>query len=1007
MSELKEKKPLDFNKIREKLSGSKGKQYWRSLDELSDTPEFNKWMEDEFPNRESLRGVDRRDFLKFMGASVMMASLAGCRSVFTPQENVVPYVKSPEDMIPGQILYFATAVPIGGYGIGALVHSNMGRPIKIDGNPEHPASQGVLDPVSQAQILSLYDPDRSQNISLGGNISTWSRFLADAKKTIEDSKKASTTQNSEIIILTETNTSPTLIDQMKKALENNPKTYWCQYEPNGRDSIKYGSEKAFGKQVRTNYDLNKADVILSLDADFLYSMQPSAIMSKGYASRKKLQGKKVDANRLYVIEPSMTLTGANAEHRLPVEASKLLDITKLIAGKLGIPQGNPNLKIDGVDSRWIEALTKDLIKHQGKSAIIPGDHVDGRIHALAHAINAKLENIGKSILYTDSIETDFKQKSISLEQVSKKLKAGKIKGIFILGSNPIFTAPKEYELEKYFAKLDFTAHLGLYYDETARKCKWHLPESHFLEAWGDIRSYDGSVTIQQPLLSPLYSSSRSQLELISAAFNKEEKGYELVKKYWKTSRIEIGFDSYWTKALDRGIMKGTAFPAISPSLKEFSLASIGKKIPGEKKYNGDIQLDLRPDPNIYDGRYANNGWLQELPKPITKLTWDNTAQVSPKLAEKLGISNSDVIEIDAGSGKKVNLPVWIVPGQAEKTMTVHYGYGRKHAGMVGDNIGTDVFSLLGKEQISIKKISTNSYPLATTQMHQNMEGRDIIRTGTLASYIKDPSLKPKNAWAGELLNLYPEDIHSKEGNYQWAMTIDLNLCTGCNACVVACQSENNIPVVGKKEVVRGRVMHWMRIDTYFAGDGKRQALENPETVFQPVTCMHCEKAPCEPVCPVAATIHSHEGLNQMVYNRCVGTRYCSNNCPYKVRRFNYFNYADKKDFAVKLLVNNPRVTVRGRGVMEKCTYCVQRINNARIDAKKNGRKIKDGEIITACQQACPTDAIVFGDVSDKNSQVSKLKKEPRNYDLLEELNARPRTSYLGKVKNPNPEIEAI
>jgi MoCo/4Fe-4S cofactor protein with predicted Tat translocation signal len=1000
---------LDFQKIKERLAGSQGKNYWRSLEEVAQSPQFENWIDDEFPNRSELKGIDRRDFLKFMGASLLMASLTGCRSVFQAQEKLVPYVKGPEDLIPGKKVYFATAVNRGGYATGVLVSTNMGRPIKIDGNPEHPASLGAVDPMTQASVLDLYDPDRSQSILLGGTLSTWDRFLTELRQKL-DAQEAK--KGAGLVLLTETITSPTLLDQINQILSKYPNAKWCQYEALDRANVHAGAQAAFGEKVHTYYNLKGAKTILSIDADFLGAMHPSVRMTKDYAFNRQIKGKNADLNRLYVVETTFSLTGANADHRLPLSSDAIYDFTKALAIELGAISGSNSSLPKGVSSVWLKELAADLKQCSGKSAVIVGDHADSRVHALVHAVNHKLQNIGKSVICTAPIETEIPGKSISIADLMNQMARGSVSELLIMGVNPVFTAPKvqiqgrSYSFADSLKKVPFSVHLGTHADETATLCKWHIPQSHYLEAWGDAKAFDGTATVVQPLISPLYPTTKSPVEIFSAVLQSTEDPYETVKTYWAKKVNSGSIDEFWEKSLDRGVVQGTALPPknVSIKLNTLFLNNLNKQNARLAK-SGQYFLELRYDPTIYDGRFANNGWLQELPKPLTKLTWDNSAQMSPATAEKLGLSNHDKVELNGGSGRKVVAPVWIVPGHPDENITVHVGYGRTKAGMVGKDTGFNAYLLQGSDTVAIKKVP-GQWTLATTQMHQNMEGRDLVRVGTVQQFLSNPNLEPKGEHK-ENISLYPDDVQPYDG-HKWAMLIDLNLCTGCSACVTSCQAENNIPVVGKTQVIRGRQMQWLRIDTYYGPrtETSKDALSNPSVFLQPVTCMHCEKAPCEPVCPVAATVHSHEGLNQMVYNRCIGTRYCSNNCPYKVRRFNFLNFNDKVDHPVKLLANNPRVTVRGRGVMEKCTYCVQLINEARIEAKKEGRPVRDGEIITACQQACPTQAIVFGDISDPNSKVSKLKQEPREYKLLEELNTRPRTSYLVKLRNPNKKMEA-
>ncbi len=1003
MEENKEIQPLDYKAIRETLASSRGKQYWQSLEEIAQTDGFQAWLEDEFPDRATLKTLDRRDFLKYMGASLLMASLAGCRSVFMPQQKVVPYVKAPEDILDGESLYFATASMRGGYATGILVRSTMGRPIKIDGNPDHPASLGAVDAITQATLLDLYDPDRSQFVLHKGEINTWEAFLKDAQDALAVQSK---NQGEGIRILTETTTSPALIAQIKTILAKYPKAKWVQYEPANRDNIANGAKLAFGEPVNTVYDLKKADVILSLDGDFLYSMPGSLRMAKDYASRRKIDGKNVSLNRLYVVEGTYSVTGSNADHRLPVRPSEIELLTYHLAAVLGVPSvQRPTTHLKGVSSKWINALARDLKAHSGKSVVIVGEAQHPNVHALGHAINQILGNAGKTVNYTAPIEEDFGLQEKNFKNLVQEMQGGKVQTLLVLGGNPAFTAPVDLPFKEALSKVGFSVHLGMYQNETSEKCKWHIPENHYLESWGDGRSIDGTVTIAQPLIAPLYPTTKSIHEILAYLFSEPTKDHDAVRSYWKSKILTGSFERFWTSSLDKGFMQGTALPpkqvSITSQLPAFSSQPLSKG----------LDIIFLPDPTIYDGQFANNAWLQELPKPLVKFTWDNCAIIGAAMAERYELGNMDKVQL-THKGRRLTMPVWVLPGCADHTVTVHYGYGRTRTGMVGSGTGFNTFLLRTSDApyadtgLSLRKIG-GQYPVAATHDHQYMEGRDIVRMGSIQDYKRNPSLRPKHTGHEKLTTLYPDEIFPEFKGYQWGMTIDLNHCIGCSACVTACQSENNGAVVGKTQVMRKRAMHWIRIDTYFGSHKHQTNLNNPEVFYQPVLCMHCEKAPCEVVCPVAATNHSKEGLNQMIYNRCIGTRYCSNNCPYKVRRFNFLNFMDKKDYPVRLLANNPRVTVRGRGVMEKCTYCVQRINAVRIEAQKEGREIKDGEIITACESVCPTGAITFGNVADPNSRVSKLKAEPRNYGLLEELGTKPRTTYLGRVKNLNPEMEGL
>ncbi|MFB3817135.1 MAG: TAT-variant-translocated molybdopterin oxidoreductase [Candidatus Methylomirabilales bacterium] len=987
-------RPLSLRAIRERLEGARGREHWRSLEELADTPEFQDLLHREFPENatEWTDPVGRREFLKLMSASLALAGLGACTS--PPAEMIVPYVQAPEAIVPGKPLFFATAMPLAGSAVGLLVESHMGRPTKVEGNPKHPASLGATDAFAQASVLGLYDPDRSRVILKAGQLASWSTFLAELNRALEAQRGR---QGEGIRILTETVTSPTLASQLRALLAAFPKAKWHQYEPAGRDAVRAGSRLAFGEFVETQYRLENADVILALDADFLTTGPGSLRYARDFTARRRPQGREGAMNRLYAVESAPTSTGTLADHRLPLKAGDVPGFARAVAAALGIPGIAADSGTPAPHARWIAAVAKDLQAHRGQSLIVAGDQQAPAVHALAHAMNAALGNVGQTVLYTEPVEADPVLQMDSLRELAQDMEAGAVDLLVILGGNPAFTAPADLEFARRMGEVRLRVHLGLYDDETARLCHWHIPEAHYLESWSDARAYDGTVTILQPLIAPLYGGKTAH-ELLSALLGASDKsGHDSLREYWQGRFKGEDFERFWRTSLHDGVMAGTALPPKAVSLQA---AWRGAAVREEAVATGGLEVTFRPDPTIYDGRFANNGWLQELPKPLTKLTWDNAALISPATAERLGVQNEDLVELTL-AGRTVTAPIWILPGQPVDSVALHFGHGRTRAGSVGTGTGFNAYAIRvsgapwAASGLRIRKTG-GRYPLVSTQDHARMQGRHLVRAGTLAEYRKHPE------FAREMVeeprredSLYPG---FKYEGYAWGMAIDLSACTGCNACVVACQAENNSPIVGKDQVSRGREMHWLRIDRYYQG-----GLDNPEVSLQPVMCQHCENAPCEPVCPVSATVHSSEGLNDMVYNRCVGTRYCSNNCPYKVRRFNFLRYQDYETPSLKLL-RNPDVTVRSRGVMEKCTYCVQRINAAKIEAEKQDRPVRDGEILTACQQACPTQAIVFGNINDPGGRVAKLKGDPRSYGLLADLNTRPRTSYLARLRNPNPEL---
>ena len=1012
--------PRDLQTIRQRLAGANGKEYWRCLEELADSEAFEQLLRAEYPRQASawVDSVDRRGFLKLMGASLALAGLSGCLNPAPAptDEKIVPYVKQPEEIIPGKPLFFASAMPLAGYGRGILAESHMGRPTKIEGNPSHPASLGATDIFMQASILELYDPDRSQVLSHAGRIATWDNFFA----AINGEMAAQQLNGGAgLAILTETVTSPTLSFQLQQFLEKFSKARWYQYDAAARDAAHGGARLAFGDVLDTIYRFDRAEVILSLDADFLYYGPAALRYARDFSNKRRVAGATNGMNRLYVVESAPTVTGSMADHRWALAPRALAAFAHAVARGLGVAYIGALEASEGVDQRTVDAVVRDLQTHRGRAIVLAGDHQPAALHALAHAINQTLGNSGATIDYIEPVETQPVDHHQSLRELVSAMQDGQVQALFILGGNPVYTAPADVKFTELLARTRVTVHLSQYENETSSLCRWRVPEAHYLESWSDVRAFDGTASIIQPMIAPLYGG-RTAHELLSVLLGETKRAsYELVRAYWQQqSKARGGFEQFWRAALHDGMVPQSAARTRQAAMKQISSPpSVGTttdRAPKASALPAGATLDVlfRPDPSILDGRFANNGWLQELPKPVTKITWDNVVLLSPSTGERLGISRrignsggergniyADMVELEV-DGRRVRGAGWIVPGHANDCVTVHLGYGRSRAGRVGSRLGFNANTIRTAEArwqatgATLRKLG-DQYPVACTQFHQVMEGRDLIRAGTLQQFRGDPEFvhaKDQHAHAG---SLYPGFKY--EGN-AWGMAIDLNSCIGCNACVIACVAENNIPVVGKDEVRRGREMHWLRIDRYYKGES-----DNPEMHHQPVPCMQCENAPCEVVCPTHATTHSEDGLNDMTYNRCVGTRYCSNNCPYKVRRFNFFQYQDFTTPSLKLQ-RNPDVTVRSRGVMEKCTYCVQRIRHAQIEARKENRTIPDGEIATACEQACPAQAIVFGDINDPSSQVTKLKSGPLNYGLLTELNTRPRTTYLARLKNPNPEL---
>ena len=986
---------LDLDAVRARVAETRGPEYWRSLEELAGSPDFQEMLHREFPRGASewLDSVSRRGFLKLMGASLAMAGMTACTK--QPLEPIVPYVKQPEEAVPGRPLFFATAFTLGGYASPVLVESHLYRPTKIEGNDRHAASLGGTDIFSQASILGMYDPDRSQTLTYLGDIRSWGSLVEAMRAPLSIQKSL---QGAGIRILTPTVSSPALADQLQSFLKLYPQAKWHVYEPVNRDNVLEGAKLAFGQPVETQYKLENADVILSLDADFLYAGFPGFTRyTRDFAKRRNPDAGEM--SRLYVVESTPSSTGAKADHRLPLRAAEMesfaTSILNLLNDNGGFPAGATGPK------GFFPAIIGDLVTHRGSSAVIPGDHQTPAVHALAHALNQSLDNVGKTVLYTDPVNANPVNQTESLKDLVADMRGGKVDILIILGGNPAYDAPADLGFADALksSSIPLRVHLGLYQDETAELCQWHVNEAHYLEAWGDARAYDGTVSIVQPLIAPLYNG-KSAYELAAMLSGQSDtSGHEIVQAYWKKQHSAADFDAFWRKSLHDGWVEGTKFAPKQVGNRASSFPATPRPDPKA------IEINFRRDPSIYDGQFSNNGWLQELPKPMNKLTWDNPVLMGPAMAERMSIKTEDLVELEL-NGRKVTAPVWIQVGHPDNSVTVFLGYGRRRAGRVGTGAGFDMYPLRTSATpwftsgVAIRKTGGN-YKLASTQGYQTMETptgtRPLVRTANLEEYRKEPDFAREEEPPKEL-TLYKPYPYAAEP-YAWGMTVDMNACVGCNNCIVACQSENNIPVVGKEQTVLGRHMHWLRVDSYYQGDR-----DNPRAYFQPVPCQQCENAPCEVVCPVGATVHSSEGLNDMVYNRCVGTRYCSDNCPYKVRRFNFLLFQDWETSQYKMM-RNPDVSVRSRGVMEKCTYCVQRINQHRIDSERDDRKIQDGELQTACQQSCPANAIVFGNINDPDSRVSKLKAQPRNYSLLGDLNTRPRTTYLADIRNPNPELE--
>ncbi len=1005
-----------------------GRTYWRSLDDLANTEEFRRFVENEFPSLapDTLNGPSRRQFLRLMGASAALAGLAGCR---WPVEKIAPYGSRPEGRIPGVPVRYATAMDLGGVAAGLLVTSYDGRPIKIEGNPGHPVNRGATDAFAQASVLELYDPDRLKGVvehadgspSASGFYRSWDEFAAFAKRHFGAIRSSG---GAGLAVLSEADSSISLADMRGRFLNAVPQAKWHEYEPVSRDNERLGSRAAFGQVYRTHYALDQADVIVSLDADLLMT-HPAAVKH----ARDFVAGRDVDEhghrrdngrgmNRLYVVESTYSVTGGMADHRLAVTSAMVAKVACRLAARLAANGLELPVWLEAVvqagmqhpvgDDSITEPMAKDLLAARGRGVVAVGPRQPAEVHALAHALNAALGNAGTTVRYTAEPDGDRPTHVESIRALAGDMHDGKVETLLILGGDPVFDAPADVDFAGGLAKVATTLHLTLFANETSQACTWRLPRAHYLESWSDARAYDGTISVVQPLIQPLYDGKTPAEVLALVMGETPASGYDIVRRTFQPLCRAADFESWWQHVLHDGLVSETAWPQAAPTPNAGAwLNKLTESAGQDGGGGGQVEVVFTSDHHVYDGRFANNGWLQEMPDPITKLTWDNAALICPAMARRLGVISGDVVLLESGD-HGLDIPVYVLPGHAEGSVTVPVGYGRTAAGRVGDGTGVNAYRLRTTAAMNVAPAvritkTERHNPLAGTQDHHAMDtevGRKaaaerlgmLIREATVEEYAHHPDFARHAVHSPPLISLWQEP--SYEDGHRWGMAIDLNKCTGCSACVVACQAENNVPVVGKDEVARGREMHWLRIDRYFKGPP-----DDPQVAHQPVTCHHCENAPCEQVCPVAATTHSDEGLNDMVYNRCVGTRYCANNCPYKVRRFNWFNNHKNLSETEKMAFN-PEVTVRSRGVMEKCTFCVQRISAVKIAAKNEARPIVDGEVVTACAQACPTQAIVFGDLNDPNSRVAALHAEQRSYGMLAELNVKPRTHYLAKLRNP-------
>jgi len=1019
-----------------------GKKYWQSLDQLADTPEFRQKLEREFPagaDELNSSDVSRRSFIKLMGASTALAglSLGACRR---PEKHLVPFTKSAEWSIPGKPLFYATSMPHRRGAQPLVVTTHDGRPTKIEGNPYHPSSGGATGTFAQSSLLDMYDPDRSRFFRNRGQESDEKAFDAYLTKLT-----AGLGSGDGLAFLLEENNSPTRERLRQEIAKKYPQALWAVYEPLGADASAEAHSKAFGDGVKVTAKLENADVILALDTDFLGCEEGSVEGIKAFSARRRVNSPEDKMNRLYVVENRYTVTGGMADHRMRLPVSQIGAFVVALADKIGIDaalSGQVKTLLGSAkaavkfDERWLDEMAKDLVASKGKSIVIVGARQPAAVQLLVAAINGALGSFDKTLVGSASDE----KPALSIGELAAQIQNKKVTTLFILGGNPVYNAPADLDWATLQKSVPSVIRLGLHEDETSNRVLWHVPAAHFLETWSDGFATDGSYVSVQPMILPLFGGW-SELDILAKLLGMpKSQGPELVQDTFRVMANGADFNTAWNKFLHDGFLKDSALKPRDLTFNGTAAAAFLEQNTSNQSLEGAFEIVFTGDSKMDDGRYANNGWLQELPDPITKLTWDNAALVSVATAASLGMDvkkhlgtqDFDTLEI-AIDERKIEIPVLIAPGHADNSITIPLGYGRGFEGRIAKGAGVNAYPLrtTGKPYFAVIKKENvkrtgNLHRLAITQDHHVMEGRALVREATMETYKETPDFA-KKMWMDAEIQRKPNGDGNNVSLYnhppldalnQWGMAIDLNTCTGCNACVIACQSENNIPIVGKEQVVNGRSMHWIRNDRYFASTDENDP--DPEMVMQPMMCQQCENAPCETVCPVNATVHSTDGLNVMAYNRCIGTRYCANNCPFKVRRFNFFDYQQRPLDKLKLgpltekgspdtlkMQKNPNVTVRMRGVMEKCTFCVQRIQEARIATKvKAGASddvsIKVDSFQVACQQACPAEAIVFGDIANADSKVSKLKAQNKNYRLLEYLNVNTRVSYLARLRNPNP-----
>jgi MoCo/4Fe-4S cofactor protein with predicted Tat translocation signal len=1057
-----------------------GPRYWRSLDELASTPAFKTAMGREFPEgASSMDGVDRRQFMKIMAASFALggAGLAGCRR---PEENILPFGKSVEGAVPGLPVYYATAMPMRSWAVPLLAETHQGRPTKLEGNPTYEPHGGSSSLLAQASVLDLYDPDRATTHTRDGKVLD-AAAVKEALAGIGKVHKAN--QGLGLAFLADNSSSPTRLRLIRAFFTHYPKATWVEYEPVSDEPPMAVTRSLFGANLRPIYRFAKAKRILSIDADFLQAEAGSQMYARDFSKGRRLTKKDDPMSRLYMAESGLSITGTMADHRQRLASSHMLAFAAAIARQITGDEAYSKSAEDlDVKTEWISECAADLIAHKGESLVVAGSHLPEAVHAVVYAINEALGAFGTTVDFVYST----KPETIGIAGLAAEIERKAIKTLVILGGNPVYNAPADLRWEELQKSVPEVVRFGYYADETSAAAHIHVSAAHYLESWGDARTADGTVVPIQPMIMPLFGGLTQNEVIAAIAGMPDTDPYKLVYE-----TITLGgrggpkADALFRKFLHDGLLEGSTF---LPVPRRFNARGVRAYLDGAKPIpvvsREAIEVRFVPDARVDDGRFINNGWLQECPDPITKISWDNAIQVSPRLAKELGIDppqdglrqvarkdladfekgkeNAHVVELTVG-GRKLRGPAHIQPCLANYTVIVPLGYGQAKAGRVGEGTGFNAYAARDSSALHIVTgasitVTGEKMFLADSQWHWSMEGRDLVREGNLGEYNENPGfakevgleaespvavLDPtaKNLPLAEKASEIPRGnslyVTPKfEGKQQWGMSIDLNTCIGCNACVVACQAENNIPIVGKDQILRGRIMHWIRLDRYYSdgkadaaafggGPGNLEIPEDPQISMQPIACMQCELAPCEMVCPVNATVHDDEGLNTMAYNRCIGTRYCANNCPYKVRRFNFFDWNMRQLDSLYLgplgpegmpelvqMVKNPDVTIRMRGVMEKCTYCVQRIEHGKIEWKVKMAQegtpentiVPDGTIRTACQQACPVEAIVFGDIRDPQSKVSLAKARDQDYGLLAYLNTRPRTTYLARIRNPNPKM---